>query len=159
MPADTREETIRPELAQQAEALLQEWYEWTRQWRPPLGMRTSAPYGCGAHENAAERDDGHDEVLCRVRMEAIESCINSLPPEMERAIGLEMRRRSGLRTANTPQAAQAYRHAVSAIVPKMAGRCLLTHSAMHPVAGRAWRRGRQLKPQAGAPACRKAAGG
>ena len=159
MPSDLREETIRPELVRQAEALLQDWYEWTRQWRPQLGIRTSSPYGYGAQENAAVCDDDDDGILCRARMEAVECCINSLPPEMERAIGLEMRRRSGSRAGNTPQTTQAYRHAVKAIVPKRGGRCLLTHSAMHPVAGRAGRRGRQLKPHAGAPACRKAAGG
>lgn len=158
MPSDLREETIRPELVRQAEALLQDWYEWTRQWRPQLGIRTSSPYGYGIQENA-DCDDDDDGILCRARMETVECCVNSLPPEMARAIGLEMRRRSGSCAGNTPQAAQAYRHAVKAIVPKMAGRCLLPQGAAHPVAGRAWRRVRQAKPHAGVRECRKAAGG
>ena len=82
MPSDLREETIRPELVRQAEALLQDWYEWTRQWRPQLGIRTSSPYGYGTQENAAVCDDDDDGILCRARMEAVECCINSLPPEM-----------------------------------------------------------------------------
>ena len=159
MPSDLREGTIRPELLRQAEALLQDWYEWTRRWRPQLGIRTSSPYGYDARENAAVCDDDDDGILCRARMEAIECCVNSLPPEMERAIGLEMRRRSGSCVVTTPQSAQAYRHAVKAIVPKMAGRCLLPQGAAHPVAGRAWRRAGQAKPHAGVRECRKAAGG
>ena len=158
MPADLKMETVQPELARQAEVLLQEWYEWTRQWRPQLGMRTSSPYGCGTWENAEACDDD-DAILCRARMEAVECCVNSLPPEMERAIGFEMRRRSGSCAGNTPKAAQAYRQAVKAIVPKMAGRCLLSDSGAPPVAGRAWRRVRQAQPHACVTVHRKTARG
>ena len=158
MSENLKEETIRPELAQQAEALLQDWYEWTRQWRPQLGIRTSSPYGYATPENAAACDD-RDESLCRARMEAIDSCINSLPPEMERAIGLEMQRRNGLHTGNTPQATQAYRHAVMAIVPKMAGRCLLSRNDGHIASGRARRWLRQAETHTGMTERRKAAGG
>ena len=158
MSADLNEQDMQPELLRQAEALLQDWYEWTRQWRPPLGIRTSSPYGYVDQEDTTACDDS-DEVLIRARMEAIDSCINSLPPDMERAIGLEMRRRSDPDGEKTPpQTTPAYRRAVMAIVPKMTRRCLLLRTAGHIAPGRARRWLRPARAFAGEAACRKATG-
>ena len=158
MSADLNEQDLQPELLRQAEALLQDWYEWTRQWRPPLGIRTSSPYGYADQEDTTACDDS-DEVLIRARMEAIDSCINSLPPDMERAIGLEMRRRSDPDGEKTPpQTTPAYRRAVMAIVPKMTRRCLLLRTAGHIAPGRSRRWLRPARAFAGEAACRKATG-
>ena len=113
---------------EQADALLEEWYDWTQQWRPYLGMPTLAPY-CREWRLSGgyEEDDGlAEEAFNRATMEAVDFCVNSLPVDYSRAIGLEMRRRRGTaREWKSGCSGVSYKKAIMALLPRMAERYLI----------------------------------
>lgn len=112
---------------EQADALLEEWYDWTRQWRPRLGMPSVAPY-CREWRTGDDYDDEErlESAFNRATMEAVDCCVNSLPPDVSRAIGLEMRRRRGMaREWSRGCPGISYRKAVMALLPRLSERCLL----------------------------------
>ncbi len=105
-----------------ADELLREWYDWSRQWRPDLDVPHLAPYCREAKSGGGWEDDSEimDEVFHRNTMEAIDFCVNSLPPEYGLAIGLEMRkRRRGAREWRSGCRGVSYKMAVAAILPML----------------------------------------
>ena len=114
---------------EQADALLEEWYDWSQQWRPHLGMPSTAPY-CREVRPWRECEEDDEEqsewAFNRTLMETVDYCVNSLPPDYSRAIGLEMRKRRGVaREWKSGCTGVSYKKAVMALLPKMAERYLI----------------------------------
>lgn len=114
--------------SERADALLEDWYDWSQQWRPKLGLPGIAPY-CReicSEEEGREDLEGSEESVYRLTMEAVDYCINSLPPAYSLAIGLEMRRRRGaVREWKTGCGGVSYQKAVAAILPKLSEKYLI----------------------------------
>ncbi len=111
-----------------AEELLKEWYDWSRQWRPDLDMPHLAPYCREAQSGGGWEEDSEilEESLHRNTMEAVDFCVNSLPPEYSLAIGLEMRkRRRAAREWRGGCSGVSYKMAVAALLPRMKEKYLL----------------------------------
>ncbi|ARQ46271.1 hypothetical protein [Oxalobacter formigenes] len=111
-----------------ADELLRDWYDWSRQWRPDLDMPHLAPY-CREAKSAGGWEGDSDimeESFHRNTMEAIDFCVNSLPPEYSLAIGLEMRKRRGAaREWRNGCRGVSYKMAVAAILPKLKAKYLI----------------------------------
>ena len=113
---------------ERADALLEDWYDWSQQWRPKLGMPSLSPYCRELYSEADGREDreGSEESVYRMTMEAVDYCVESLPPATSRAIGLEMRQRRGLaREWKGGCNGVSYRKAMEALLPKLAARGLI----------------------------------
>lgn len=111
-----------------ADDLLRDWYDWSRQWRPALNMPHVAPYCREANstEEWENDSDALDDAFHRHTMEAIDFCVNSLPPEYSLAIGLEMRKRRGAaREWKNGCPGVSYKMARAAILPKLKEKYLL----------------------------------
>ena len=113
---------------ERADELLREWYDWSRQWRPNLAMPHFAPY-CREVKSGGGWDEDSDimeESFYRNTMEAIDFCVNSLPPEYGLAIGLEMRKRKrAAREWKNGCRKISYQMAVAAILPKLKEKYLI----------------------------------
>ncbi len=111
-----------------AEELLKDWYDWSGQWRPCLDMPHVAPYcrEAGCDEGGETDTEAFEESFYRNTMEAVDFCVNSLPPEYSLAIGLEMRRRHGAaREWKSGCRGVSYKMAVAALLPKMKEKYLI----------------------------------
>lgn len=90
--------------------------------------RILAPY-CREAKSAGGWEGDSDimeESFHRNTMEAIDFCVNSLPPEYSLAIGLEMRKRRGAaREWRNGCRGVSYKMAVAAILPKLKAKYLI----------------------------------
>jgi hypothetical protein len=114
-----------------ADELLLEWWHWSRQWKPKLGVPRISP-ACresGSNRQWDNSSEISDEYERRTTMEAVKWCVESLPYEYDQAIGIEMRNREVnakvWRPAVQVQCNITYEQAISRIIPKMKEKCLL----------------------------------
>ncbi|WP_050463263.1 hypothetical protein [Herbaspirillum autotrophicum] len=78
-----------------ADALLQEWHDWSAAYRPALGMPGCSPSSRQA-QSSKQWQSTHEiaeESVRKAEMEVIEWCVDALKPQYRQAIGIEMRNR------------------------------------------------------------------
>lgn len=111
-----------------AEGLLQDWYTWSKSWRPALG----APRICTfRREMALEREgwDGAQEEADQAahvgQMESVEFCVDALPFAHRQSIGIEMRNREARAKVWRSASPVRYEDALHAAMAVMRRRNLL----------------------------------
>jgi len=80
---------------EKADALLIEWYRWSKAYRPALGAPRIAPY-CRESTTSKQYDSASDLSHDRVyqnEMKAVDYCMDAIAVDMQQAIGTEMRNR------------------------------------------------------------------
>jgi len=115
-----------------ADGLLEEWWHWSRAYRPNLGAPRIAPYCQGSAGSRQWDDSGEitDEYVRRETMDAVQFCVDSLPSyRYEQAIGIEMRNRQAnakvWRPMDQTGCNVTYQQALNAVIPKMRQKCLI----------------------------------
>ena len=113
-----------------ADELLQEWWEWSRKYRPHLGVPRIAPY-CRESGNVGRQWDDPSDISSdearRSVMRSVEFCVDSLPTHHSISIGLHMRNRLAQvwRRGEQPENPMDYQFAIVAIIPLMRKECLI----------------------------------
>ncbi|WZB62290.1 hypothetical protein WJ970_00660 [Achromobacter xylosoxidans] len=78
-----------PTEADQAEALIMDWYHWTRGYRPKLGVGRIAAFARGMVPDDAYVDsEDVDARLNAARCQQVDLCIDELPWQQRAAIGV-----------------------------------------------------------------------
>ena len=99
-----------PTEADQAEALIMDWYHWTRGYRPKLGVGRIAAFARGMVPDDAYVDsEDVDARLNAARCQQVDLCIDELPWQQRAAIGVHAgnKRRRGRVPQSAPVAASA----------------------------------------------------
>ena len=113
--------------ATKADALLTEHYFYEKPWRPHTGFSKCAPE-CRQAVSSRQWDsteDIADDACTRMKMEAVEFCINAVTSECRQAIGIEMKNReAGAQVWRSPSPL-SYPEAVAMIMPLMRKKDLL----------------------------------
>lgn len=107
MLAMTRDES------EQIEALVMDWYFWTRNYRPKLGApsRTSFAHGA-ASDYVHESDDDRDARLAVDRAEQVDVCIDALRWQLRSALGLHAANKAaGAEVFSNPRLSREEQHA------------------------------------------------
>jgi hypothetical protein len=111
---------------ERADALLYEWYRWSKPWRPALGAPKLAPY-CREAQISKQYDQAadltHDQVY-QNEMKAVAFCVYELVTPMQQAIGCEMKNREVKSTVWRCPGASSFAAAMDAILPVMRKRGL-----------------------------------
>lgn len=104
-----------------------EWYQWTKRWRPFLGVPRVSAY-CRESRSSRQYDEGAgDDRVYRNEMKAVEWCVNELPMPLQMAIGTEMRNREvGVRVWRN-QSGAGYEEAMTAVMLKFRIRQLFAY--------------------------------
>ncbi|AMG38448.2 hypothetical protein AL504_21910 [Achromobacter xylosoxidans] len=120
------------EESDQVEALIMEWYHWSRGYRPALGVGRVSAFARGMTANEAYDDEDVDARLAAARGEQTELCIDELPWQQRSAIGVHAgNRAAGARVFSNPrltpeQQHAAYQEAKVALLPALRRRGLVT---------------------------------
>ncbi|WP_238876170.1 hypothetical protein [Achromobacter xylosoxidans] len=120
------------EESDQVEALIMEWYHWSRGYRPHLGVGRVAAFARGMTSDEAYDDEDVDARLAATRGEQTELCIDELPWQQRSAIGVHAgNKAAGARVFSNPrltpeQQHAAYQEAKAALLPALRRRALVT---------------------------------
>ncbi|MBN9641737.1 MAG: hypothetical protein J0I68_24585 [Achromobacter sp.] len=120
------------EESDQVEALIMEWYHWSRGYRPKLGVGRVSAFARGMTADEAYDDEDVDARLAAARGEQTELCIDELPWQQRSAIGVHAgNRAAGARVFSNPrltpeQQHAAYQEAKVALLPALRRRGLVT---------------------------------
>lgn len=121
------------EESDQVEALIMEWYHWSRGYRPKLGVGRVSAFARGMMPDDAYVDDEDiDARLTAARGEQTELCIDELPWQQRSAIGVHAgNKAAGARVFSNPrltpeQQHTAYQEAKAALLPALRRRSLVT---------------------------------
>lgn len=115
------------ELEQIADALLWEWYLYSKSWRPPLGMPGCDP-ACRQAKTSRQYDTTTEiveDVCRRIEMESVEWCHDELNGVHRNAIGIEMKNREVKAKVWRSPVGAKYEEAIVAIIPFMRKKNLL----------------------------------
>lgn len=125
-------QNITREESDQVEALIMEWYHWSRGYRPKLGVGRVSAFVRGMTADEAYDDEDVDARLAATRGEQTELCIDELPWQQRSAIGLHAgNKAAGARVFSNPrltpeQQHAAYQEAKVALLPALRRRGLVT---------------------------------
>lgn len=120
------------EESDQVEALIMEWYHWSRGYRPQLGVGRVSAFARGMTSDEAYDDEDVDARLAATRGEQTELCIDELPWQQRSAIGVHAgNKAAGARVFSNPRLTPAQQHAAyqeakAALLPALRRRALVT---------------------------------
>jgi hypothetical protein len=106
---------------EKADLLLIEWYDWSRGYRPNLGVPGCAPE-CRSATSSRQWDSTTDitrETCDRSTMESVQFCYDSIPFDYQNAIGIEMRNRLVVAAVWRSPRGTTYEQALELIIPEM----------------------------------------
>ena len=118
--------------ADQAEALIMDWYHWTRGYRPKLGVGRIAAFARGMVPDDAYVDsEDVDARLNAARCQQVDLCIDELPWQQRAAIGVHAgNKAAGAAVFRNPRLSPQAQHAAyldarAALLPALRRRALL----------------------------------
>lgn len=121
-----------PTEADQAEALIMDWYHWTRGYRPKLGVGRIAAFARGMVPDDAYVDsEDVDARLNAARCQQVDLCIDELPWQQRAAIGVHAgNKAAGAAVFRNPRLSPQAQHAAyldarAALLPALRRRALL----------------------------------
>lgn len=126
-----KEQVMTREESEQIEALLLEWFRWTRAYRPNLGAGRVSIYARGVSEAVDSDADEIDQKLTAARAEQVDVCIDSLRWQLRAAIGIHAgNKEAGARVFSNPrltpeQQHAAYQEAKAELMPALRKRGLI----------------------------------
>lgn len=126
------------EESDQVEALIMEWYHWSRGYRPPLGVGRVSAFARGMSADEAYDDEDVDARLAASRGEQTELCIDELPWQQRAALGVHAgNKAAGARVFSNPRLTPAQQHAAyqeakAALLPALRRRALVTAPQVRP---------------------------
>ncbi|CAB3640726.1 hypothetical protein LMG26788_03368 [Achromobacter pulmonis] len=126
------------EESDQVEALIMEWYHWSRGYRPQLGVGKVSAFARGMVSEEAYDDEDVDARLAATRGEQTELCIDELPWQQRSAIGVHAgNKAAGARVFSNPRLTPAQQHAAyqeakAALLPALRRRALVTAPPARP---------------------------
>lgn len=126
-----KEQVMTREESEQIEALLVEWFGWTRAYRPNLGAGRVSIYARGVSGGADNDADEIDQKLTAARAEQVDVCIDSLRWQLRAAIGIHAgNKAAGACVFSNPrltpeQQHAAYQEAKAELMPLLGKRGLI----------------------------------
>lgn len=133
VPADRQERDPVREEADRAEALIMDWYHWTKGYRPKLGVGRVAAFARGMVPDDAYVDsEAVDERLNATRCQQVDLCIDELPWQQRAAIGVHAgNKAAGACVFRNPRLSPQEQHAAylearAALLPALRRRGLLS---------------------------------
>ncbi len=129
-----KEQVMTREESEQVEALLVEWFGWTRAYRPNLGAGRVSIYARGVSEVADSDADEIDQRLAAARAEQVDVCIDSLRWQLRAAIGIHAgNKAAGAVVFSNPrltpeQQHAAYQEAKAVLIPALRRRGLIRNA-------------------------------
>lgn len=126
-----KEQVMTREESEQIEALVLEWFRWTRAYRPNLGAGRVSIYARGVSEVADSDSDEIDQKLATARAEQVDVCIDSLRWQLRAAIGIHAgNKAAGACVFSNPrltpeQQHAAYQEAKAELMPALRKRGLI----------------------------------
>lgn len=126
------------EESDQVEALIMEWYHWSRGYRPQLGVGRVSAFARGMTSDDTYDDEDVDARLAATRGEQTELCIDELPWQQRSAIGVHAgNKAAGARVFSNPRLTPAQQHAAyqeakAALLPLLRRRALVTAPQVRP---------------------------
>lgn len=126
-----KEQVMTREESEQIEALVLEWFTWTRAYRPNLGAGRVSIYARGVSDAVNSDADEIDQKLAAARAEQVDVCIDSLRWQLRAAIGIHAgNKKAGARVFSNPrltpeQQHAAYQEAKAELMPALRKRGLV----------------------------------